>query len=129
MLNKEYGILESIESCMNKIINSNLTQLPKIFESLFPVTTNRLTLYAQLKGKAPIMIEQKSKKIVEDRFIDPKGTKKEQVEFRATICKFDFVIGSHESLQLLRAISHASNAEFFRTPLLKSILMFKCCIR
>ena len=124
-LHKEHGILESIENCMNKVINSNLSQLPKLFESLFPVTTNNLSLYAKLRHKPPMILESGSKNIHDERFIDESGNKTEQIEFRRSICRFDFVMGSQESLQLLRAISHSNNADFFRTSLLKSILKYK----
>jgi WD40 repeat protein len=124
-LAKEYGILESLENCINKIINSNLYQLPKIFDSLFPITTSRLTSYGQLKRKTPMIIESKSKRIDEENFINMAGLKKEQVEFRTSICKLDFIPGSYASIQLLRAISHCKNPDLFRTPFLKSILKYK----
>lgn len=124
-LHKEHGILESLENCMNKIIYSNLSQLPKLFESLFPVTTNNLSLYGQMKKKAPMISESESKNIQEEDFIHVLGTKNEQIEFRRSICRFDFVMGSQESMVLLRAISHSNNADFFRTSLLKSILKYK----
>ena len=124
-LKKEYGILISIENCMNKMINSNLSQLPKFFDSLFPITTSRLILYAELIKKAPMILESKSRKINEYQFINYEGTKKEQVEFKSSICKFDFIVGSKESMQLLRSISNSNNPDFFRTALLKSILKYK----
>lgn len=124
-LKKEFGILESIEKCMNKIINSNLSQLPKFFDSLFPVKTNRMILYARLLKRAPMIIEKKNSKLQEIDFIDYDGDKKEQVEFKASILKFDFEVGSEDSLMLLRSIGRANNPDLFRTVLLKSILKYK----
>ncbi|OMJ65815.1 hypothetical protein SteCoe_37577 [Stentor coeruleus] len=124
-LNKEPGLVESIESSITKIINSNLSKLPIFFESLFSVMTNRLTLYAQMKEKAPMILESKARKIVEVNFNNYEGDKKEQVEFKSSIVRFDFTLGSQESIQLLRAISHSNNPDFFRTALLKSILKYK----
>lgn len=124
-LKKEFGILESIEKCMNKIINSNLSQLPKFFDSLFPVKTNRMILYAQLLKRAPMIIEKKNSKLQEIDFINYEGDKKEQVEFKASIVKFDFEVGTEDSLLLLRSICHSNNPDLFRTVLLKSILKYK----
>jgi hypothetical protein len=39
--------------------------------------------------------------------------------------RFDFILGSQESMQLLRAITHSNNPDFFRTALLKSMLKYK----
>ncbi|OMJ79063.1 hypothetical protein SteCoe_21010 [Stentor coeruleus] len=124
-LHKEPGIVENIESCMTKIINSNLSKLPKFFESLFPIVSSRLTLYSQMKSKAPMILENKSRKIEENNFVDYEGKDKEQVEFKSSIVRFDFILGSQESMQLLRAITHSNNPDFFRTALLKSILKYK----
>lgn len=124
-LKNEYGILNCIEKCMNKLINSNLFQLPKFFDAIFPVKTNNMVVYAKLIEKPPMILEKKKMKMDENDFVYKEADTKEQVQFRASILKFDFEVGSFDSLMLLRSIKHSNNAELFRTDLLKSIVKYK----
>jgi WD40 repeat protein len=124
-LKKEFGIIDCIEKCMNKLISSNLSQLPKFFDSVFPVKTSGMVVYAKMLSKAPMILEKKNFKMYENDFVMKDSETKEQVLFRASVLKFNFEVGSFNSLMLLRAIRHSSNAELFRTDLLKSIVKYK----
>jgi WD40 repeat protein len=127
-LNHKRVIIESIEKEMNKLISSNLSCLPLLYENLFVVVTENVEATGKLKLSAPMVLVSSLCKVEQEEFLDRtvfSEKKKEFLEYRKSLCKFHFDLGSIESIKLLISIADCHNPELFRTQLLKAYLDFK----
>ena len=119
-------VIEAIENELNKLISTNLSCLPLLFENLFVTITENITATGRLKKKAPMIVATNSKVVVEEDFVDSSSIKKKEfLEYRMSLCRFHLDPGSLNSLKLLNSITDCHNPELFRTQLLKAFLLFK----
>ncbi|OMJ84088.1 hypothetical protein SteCoe_14837 [Stentor coeruleus] len=120
-------IIEAVEKEMNQLISRNLTCLPLLYENLFEVLTENVDAAGKLKKKAPMIAISDDRILCQDDFFDRSSSlhKKEFLEFRMSLCRFQLELGSIESLKLLGSITDCHNSELFKTQLLKAFLTFK----
>ena len=126
-LKDRFLIIEAIENEMNNLIAKNLSCLPQLFENMFEFITEGVETTGKLKKKAPMICISSSRELKQEEFLDEKAStkKKEFLEYRTSLCKFHFAVGSYDSLKLLQSIANCHNSELFRTQMLKAFLQFK----
>ena len=126
-LKSEKVIIEMIEKQMNQLFSTNLSCLPLLFENLFEKLEENVEATGKLRKSAPMITSSLTKTLDQDYFTDKNSFshKKEFLEFRRSLCRFNIEIGSVESLRLLNSITDCYNSELFRSQMLKAFLMFK----
>jgi WD40 repeat protein len=126
-LKSEKVIIEMIEKQMNQLFSTNLSCLPLLFDNLFERLEENVEATGRLRKSAPMIISTLTKTLEQDYFIDTGSFshKKEFLEFRRSLCRFNIEIGSFDSLRLLNSITDCYNSELFRSQMLKAFLLFK----
>ena len=126
ILKDENVIIESIENEINKLIATNLSCLPFLFDNLFEFMTENIESTGKLK-KTPMLAISSNRTLKQEEFLDKSKSKKKKefLEYRTSLCRFNFELGSLSSLKLLNSITDCRNSELFRTQLLKAFLLYK----